>query len=259
MRTITLFLILLVSLAPIAIDAAWYQKTDLTVVDPIQRLGGGNLSYTGNNLEPDASLAFANLRWADLEAANLTGADLYDTDLMSANLQSADLTDARLTYANLYQADLHDATLTGANLYDANLNYATLANANLMEANLNAASLWGADLTGATLLDAVLIGANMRHTHLLGADLMGADLSQTDLTGADLSGSILTATSFWNTSTWTDAFYNVNDEPTWAMGMDQAWRAAAGIQPLGSPVVPEPAALLLVLFGLALLPRRRRR
>ena len=59
MRTITLFLILLVTFAPIAIDAAWYQKTDLTVVDPIQRLGGGNLSYTGNNLEPDVSLAGA--------------------------------------------------------------------------------------------------------------------------------------------------------------------------------------------------------
>ena len=210
MRTITLFL--LAVLATTAVDAAWYQKTDLTIVDPIQSVLGGNLAYTGNNLEP---------------SANLSSADLYQADL--------------------YQADLRYATLTGADLSDANL-----TNAYLYHATLTSADLSGADLDNASLM-----GANLTEAQLWGANLLNASLYQADLTAVDLSGSILSATDFWNTATWTDAFYYTDDEPTWAIGMDQAWRDSVGILALAA--VPEPATLLLALLGLALLPRRRRR
>jgi MYXO-CTERM domain-containing protein len=183
MRTITLTIILL--FAATAADAAWYQKTDGTIVDPIQSQMGGDHSYSGNNLQPGA----------DLEGSYLT-----DAWLGGAELTNADLSNSYLDWANL-------------------------TSANLTSANLTSALLFG-----------------------------------TKLTDADLSGSILTATRFWNTATWTDAFYYTDNEPTWDSGMDAAWRSSAGILALApTSAVPEPAAILLALLGLALLPRRRRR
>ena len=109
MHRITLTIILLFSAT--AVDAAWYQKIDGTIVDPIQWSLGGDLPYSGNNLEPGSDLTGANLWLADLIGADLTGADLT----------SADLTGALLWQADLIGADLTGALLTGAILIDANL------------------------------------------------------------------------------------------------------------------------------------------
>lgn len=181
MRTGGLIIILL--LAASAGDAAWYQKIDGTIVDPIQSIAtGGSHPYSGNNLMP---------------SANLAGAYLF--------------------YADLRDADLHIANLSGADLALA-------------------------DLSGAKL---VL------------ADLSGADLNLTVLGGADLSGAILEVGDY-SGATWDGAFYRTDSAPTWATGMDSAWRLAAGIvavDPIN--VVPEPATLLLAFFGMAMLPRRR--
>ena len=60
----TFILILLAVLPTSSVDAASYQQNDGTIIDPIQLLmeyGGGNHSYAGINLEPDADLAGANL------------------------------------------------------------------------------------------------------------------------------------------------------------------------------------------------------
>ena len=139
MRTITLFLF--AALVVTSVDAASYQKTNGTIVNPILDNYGNVLAYSGNNLEPSAQLTFTNL--------------------------------------------------SGANL-----------------------------------------------------------------TGANLSGLILTDTKYYTDATWTDAFYYTDNEPTWRSGMTPSWRTSEGILALS---VPEPATLLLALFGLALLPRRRRR
>lgn len=151
-----IILILLFVFAATAVEAAWYQKSDGTKVDPIMDRSGQVLAYSGNNLEP---------------------------------------------HALLYKANLTGALLTGA----------LLANAGLGDTNL--------------------------------------------------SGSILTGVLNYNEATWTDAFYYTDSEPTWASGMDAAWRSRVGIEardPLGEGnAVHEPAAILLALFGLALLPRRR--
>ena len=110
-----------------------------------------------------------------------------------------------------------------------------------------------------------LTGNNLTGFDLSGLDLTGAWLYEADLSGADLSGSILTDVSYDNTwtnddpATWTGAFYTIDNEPTWASGMDAAWRSSVGILALApAGAVPEPAALLLALFGLTMLPRRRR-
>ena len=211
MLRITLTIILLLSAtADTIVDAAWYQKTDGTIVDPIQSVEGGDLSYSGNNLQPDA--------------------DLINADLINADLRHAWLIDADLTGALMDNAKLTDANLDSANLTDSRLIGVGLA---------------GADLTGADLTAAFLAGAS----------LAGASLA-----GVDLSGSYLSGVLFYDTATWTGAFYYTNNEPTWDSDMDAAWRASEGILALAPTIsVPEPSTILLALIGLALLPRRRRR
>ena len=144
MHRISLTIILLFSAT--AADAASYQQTYGTIVDPIQTRYGSDLSYSGNNLEPGADLTGAGLRDADLQFADLSYADKTGADLRFTYLDYADLTNARLTSAVLWQAELDAADLTGADLTGANLSYADLTGADLTGANLSYADLSGADL-----------------------------------------------------------------------------------------------------------------
>ena len=182
MRCSSLIIILLSAAS--AGDAAWYQKVDGTVVDPIKSIAtGGSHSYSGNNLKPFANLAGAYLFYADLRDADLSGANLSGADLVLA------------------------------------------------------------DLSGAKLVM---------------ADMSGADLNLTVLGGADISGAIL-AGGDYSGVTWGGAFYRTDNEPTWATGMDSAWRLGAGIIAVDpTNLVPEPSTLLLALFGLTLVKRRLR-
>jgi len=102
MRLVTLFLI--AAFATSTVDAASYQKTDGTIVDPIRLTHGGPHSYSGVNLESGANLTGANLTNANLTGANLTGADLNGADLTHANLvEDADLTGSNLTAARYWE------------------------------------------------------------------------------------------------------------------------------------------------------------
>ena len=58
----------------------------------------------------------ADLSWADLREADLSGADLSWADLREAELSGADLRRADLRRADLSGADLSRADLSGANL-----------------------------------------------------------------------------------------------------------------------------------------------
>jgi len=87
-------------------------------------------------LNGDAGGQRANLRWAYLYRANLSGANLRGANLREANLSGADLSGADLRWADLYRANLSGANLRGANLREANL----------FKANLSGADLHGADL-----------------------------------------------------------------------------------------------------------------
>src|SRR6266568_3758147 len=82
------------------------------------------------------SLCKADLRGANLPAANLGGANLPKADLGRANLRGADVHGANLPGANLGEADLREANFSGTNLTDADLGMANLANVNLSAANL---------------------------------------------------------------------------------------------------------------------------
>ena len=135
-------------------EAASYQQTDGTIVGPILDTSGDSHYYSGENLEPNAWLAGANLDSATLTDANLT----------NANLTNANLTNANLTNANLLWADLTDANLTGVssggitgipNVLPTNWQLtggyligpqANLGNADLRWANLTDTYLGDADL-----------------------------------------------------------------------------------------------------------------
>ena len=127
MRTLALLLISAISLASSSAFAASYQQRGGTIVDPIQSVFGGNLSYSGSNLEPSA-----NLTDADLTDANLTGANLTNADLTGAILDSASLIGANLSFAVLESTDLTGAILanavglgnsSGVALYDINTDF----------------------------------------------------------------------------------------------------------------------------------------
>jgi len=219
-------LLLLAAFAASTVDAASYQKTHGTIVDPIllNTPESGPHPYSGANLEPEANLTYADLTDADLWLADLTNANLSYAKLSyaflhDANLTGANLSDATLDHAILWQADLPNADLTGANLRSANLRSANLTGANLTDADLSYAILEGADLTGADLSYADLTGADLTWTsyangaNLYGANLSGADLRYNGLHRAALSG----------------GFYYTDNVPTWDSGMDQAWRDSEGI------------------------------
>ncbi len=118
----------------------------------------------------------ADLRYADLNGADLSDAELAHADFTGAELQGADLSGADLELACLSNADL-----SGANLARANLSGADLSKADLTRADLS-----GANLTDAGLCRADLSGANLAHANLSGTDLDGADLTGTRLRTAKL-------------------------------------------------------------------------
>jgi len=97
------------------------------------------------------------------------------------------LTDGSLRHADLKYANLDGAILSGADLRDAYLSFARLAGADLRNANLQSAILRAADLTGALLLNANLRGAKLLDANLPTANLHGADLAGANLAGADLT------------------------------------------------------------------------
>jgi len=77
-------------------QAASYQKTDGTIVDPILDTFGSPHGYSGVNLESHANLTGAELRFSNLYRADLTDANLNDANLTNADLANATLTGARL-------------------------------------------------------------------------------------------------------------------------------------------------------------------
>ena len=192
-------------------QAASYQKTDGTIVDPIIDTGGNPHSYSGNNLEPGANLSSAvlpdaNLNFADLTAATLTDADLTFADLIFAGLTNADLTNADLTSADLTSADLRFADLT-----DADLTNADLTNADLYRAYLTDADLTGANLSGSNIsVWHLQAAAGVVGVKVMGNNMTGFDLSNLDLTGATLTNADLSYADLYDTNLNFADLYSAN-------------------------------------------------
>ena len=143
-----LLALLVVALSSVTLHArgVWTQE----LIDPNTGLRTGTFQVNGTiySIGPGADLRFENLNEADLSLANLSGALLRDSDLFKANLNGADLSGADLRGVNFREANLSEADLSAANLEDAGL-----FRANLTEANLTGANLSGADIDEANLAD----------------------------------------------------------------------------------------------------------
>ena len=146
---------------------------------------------------------------------------------------------------------LSGENLAGVNLYE----HQFLMGADLTFANLTNAK-FGMILSTDYSRGVRLYNANLSGANLTRADLSYAELSYAELSDANLSGADFSDIGSYKYTNWDDAFYYTDNEPTWAAGMDAAWRSSVGI--LAIAPVPEPAAILLALVGLALLPRRSR-
>jgi tetratricopeptide (TPR) repeat protein len=90
----------------------------------------------------------------------------------------------RLQDADLVWADLRDADLSGAQLQRANLSQAKLDGALLQGADLRFTSLQGASLRGADLRGAQLLGTDLRQSDLSGAQLDPGALERSHWQGA---------------------------------------------------------------------------
>jgi len=204
---------------------------------------GSSKSRVDHIIYSDSVLNVANkfvLNTVDMSPAELaeTGLEVFDVtiDLVGSKFDHLPVVaDFRLVDTPWYlkrdgaidwihDRDGNDHTYSGNNLQpDANLTGAVLAGASLPAANLAGAALVGASLAGAMLDNA----------QLTGADMSGANLAGADLVEANLSGAIFTDVESWATASWANAFYGTNDVPTWASGMDQAWRDSVGILAIG--------------------------
>jgi len=140
---------------------------------------GRNPGYIGEC----GALRARDVRNANLDGVDLSGADMHALQGRSVNLKEAILVGAILRTAELESADLRGADLTGATMDRAKLRFADLSNANLTEARLDRANF-----EGALLRDANLSGADLRR-----ADFRGADLNYADLTSANLRGAMYDA------------------------------------------------------------------
>lgn len=124
----------------------------------------------------------------DLTGAELSGANLLYADLDEANLSGVDLRNARLTGANLYGADLADADMAGADLDHAVVSDVSLSGADLHDASFFGANLGLSRLDNTNLTGADLDKANLTHADLRDADLTNAFTGLAILEGADLKG-----------------------------------------------------------------------
>lgn len=119
-------------------------------------------------------------KWLDDDPDGVR-ADLSYADLTLADLSGVDLKGADLSYADLIDVDLKGVDLRGADLSYADLRYTNLRGVDLFDANLK-----GVDLRFADLRDTDLSSADLRFADLRDADLFGADLRDANLRGADL-------------------------------------------------------------------------
>ena len=176
-------------------------------------------------------MAAANLRDVYLVGADLAGAGLAGADLAGAVLagvKSGGITGFPSGVPGQFKLEM--GYLVGPHV---DLAEAQLSGANLREVDLAGVTLVSANLTSAVLIGASLDGATLENAQLMGADMSGASLANADLVDANLSGAIFTDVESWATASWKYAFYGTNDGPTWASGMDQAWRDSVGILAIG--------------------------
>ncbi len=164
----------------------WREENRALIPD----LENANLKY--------AQLNGANLIEAHLVRANLLGVQLEGADFTHAQLEKTNLSHARLKGAYLISVNLKGADLFKAQLDDSNLSASNLEGANLEKVQLNRAELEETELKDASLAEAILENANLYKANLEGADLSDAQLERADLSNARFQRADLYRADFSN-------------------------------------------------------------
>lgn len=138
-----------------------------------------------------AILVRANLANSILRGANLKGADLSWANLRGSQLGSEYSLLAEMRNSAKSGIPLSDYLLTIIRLDTADLEGATLEHADLRDSNLNSVNLIDANLRGVDLRNANLATANLEGAKLREANLRGADLSEARFNGAVLDHVVL--------------------------------------------------------------------
>jgi len=133
----------------------------------------------------EAVLEGANLSWARIQYGSFAAALMNTANLTAAKMREASFVRARMCGTDLREAELQLANLTGATLQGATLRKAKLKKANFEHADLRGADLSETDLTDANLRGAQLQGAMLRGATTQGAVFDGANVEMTDLSAAN--------------------------------------------------------------------------
>jgi uncharacterized protein YjbI with pentapeptide repeats len=171
----------------------------------VAQLRSGNYSVDAKWGIEGPVLVKRNLRFANLDEAELFGADLRGSDLTRASL-----TDARIQGADFSGATLTEADLSFAHLQGSKFEHASAPGIKIAHADLRACSFKGADLAGADFSMADAEAANFQFATLLGVDMSLTDLRVATLDHSDLMGSDFTSARVWRTS-WDEADIELAD------------------------------------------------
>lgn len=156
----------------------------------------------------EADLFGVQAAWADFTDASIKdGADLRYADLQGAWLSGLDGWNTKYSFADLTGAHLDGASLgeksefIGIVARDADFTKATLANQTIQEGNFEGATFSEASLSGTTFMNVSLRDARFPNAHaaglkVLGGSLEGASFKNADLYSATFEGVDLTQTSF---------------------------------------------------------------
>ena len=119
-----------------------------------------------------------DLRYANLEHANLFGVTLNDKNLTGVNLSYASLKKGNLDGSDFSNANLDNASLIDTKVRNAILVNATMKNAKLLRADFTGSNLTGSDMGFSTLTHANLSFVDLKDANIVGAGTWGTNLNQ---------------------------------------------------------------------------------
>ncbi|MFZ4762854.1 MAG: pentapeptide repeat-containing protein [Alphaproteobacteria bacterium] len=191
------------------VDLSWGDLASVTISESTQ-MARTNLAFcnlAGAIIEKGANLKSANMNFADCTGASIIGVDLSSVNMVDINFNAADLADSNLSDKDFTRCNIEGANFAGAIMHNVNLNDKSFTGP--VEGQ-KGVSFEGADLTGAILNDVDLSwgdlasvtiseSTQMARTNLAfcnlagaiiekGANLKSANMNFADCTGASIIG-----------------------------------------------------------------------
>ncbi len=151
----------------------------------------GKILYTGNakmtlkEAIQDAADRHISLAYADLKDANLAQAHLNNVDFSCADLSNAKFTQSYLTDVNFNKAILTKSQFIQANLQNVSMQNAMMSACSMSQCRAPNVILSGADLSFSNLTSADLLHAKCRFTNFTEANMSDTTFRDADTSGAN--------------------------------------------------------------------------